>query len=74
VLVPGGFGDRGVEGKILAAGYARASGKPYLGVCLGFQVWGGGGLYLLRRLKDRGFQVEPPPQRRWRAPTYLHPT
>jgi len=38
VLVPGGFGDRGIEGKILAANYARTANKPYLGVCLGLQV------------------------------------
>ena len=38
VLVPGGFGDRGVEGKIAAAKFARESGKPYLGICLGLQV------------------------------------
>ena len=38
VLVPGGFGDRGVEGKILAAEYARTSSTPYLGICLGLQV------------------------------------
>ena len=38
VLVPGGFGARAVEGKILAARYAREHKKPYLGVCLGFQV------------------------------------
>ena len=38
VLVPGGFGDRGVEGKILAANYARTSKVPYLGVCLGMQL------------------------------------
>jgi len=37
ILVPGGFGHRGIEGKISAAGYARESNKPYLGVCLGFQ-------------------------------------
>ncbi|MCL4317097.1 MAG: CTP synthase (glutamine hydrolyzing) [Candidatus Thermoplasmatota archaeon] len=37
VLVPGGFGHRGVEGKISAAGFARQTNKPYLGVCLGFQ-------------------------------------
>lgn len=37
ILVPGGFGSRGIEGKINAAGYARESNKPYLGVCLGFQ-------------------------------------
>ena len=38
VLVPGGFGDRGVEGKILAAKYARENNVPYLGICLGLQV------------------------------------
>ncbi len=38
VLVPGGFGERGVEGKILAAGWAREQGVPYLGICLGMQV------------------------------------
>lgn len=38
ILVPGGFGDRGIEGKILAAQYARESKTPYLGVCLGLQV------------------------------------
>jgi len=38
VLVPGGFGDRGIEGKILAAKYARESGIPYFGICLGMQV------------------------------------
>jgi CTP synthase len=38
VLVPGGFGKRGVEGKILAAQYARERHIPYLGICLGMQV------------------------------------
>jgi CTP synthase len=38
VLVPGGFGKRGVEGKILAAQYAREHKIPYLGICLGMQV------------------------------------
>ena len=38
VLVPGGFGDRGVEGMILAARYARERGLPYLGICLGMQI------------------------------------
>lgn len=38
ILVPGGFGDRGIEGKILAAGHARENNIPYLGVCLGLQV------------------------------------
>ena len=38
ILVPGGFGDRGVEGKILAAKYARENKVPYLGICLGMQV------------------------------------
>ncbi|MFO1220514.1 MAG: CTP synthase [Burkholderiaceae bacterium] len=38
VLVPGGFGKRGIEGKILAAQYARERKLPYLGICLGMQV------------------------------------
>ena len=38
VLVPGGFGERGIEGKILAAQYAREKGLPYLGLCLGMQI------------------------------------
>ncbi|MFZ6767096.1 CTP synthase [Undibacterium sp. Di26W] len=38
ILVPGGFGKRGVEGKIMAARYARESKIPYLGICLGMQV------------------------------------
>ena len=38
ILVPGGFGNRGVEGKIAAAQYARENKVPYLGICLGMQV------------------------------------
>jgi len=38
ILVPGGFGERGVPGKILAAQYARENNVPYLGICLGLQV------------------------------------
>lgn len=38
ILVPGGFGERGVEGKIMAARYARENRIPYLGICLGMQV------------------------------------
>ncbi|XP_020251406.1 CTP synthase-like isoform X3 [Asparagus officinalis] len=38
ILVPGGFGDRGVQGKILAAKYARENSIPYLGICLGMQI------------------------------------
>jgi CTP synthase len=38
ILVPGGFGDRGVQGKILAAKYAREKNVPYLGICLGMQI------------------------------------
>jgi CTP synthase len=38
VVVPGGFGERGIEGKIAAARYARERGIPYLGLCLGMQV------------------------------------
>ncbi|MGE5416789.1 MAG: CTP synthase [Acidobacteriota bacterium] len=37
ILVPGGFGERGVEGKIQAANYARVNNIPYLGICLGMQ-------------------------------------
>ncbi|HBI20745.1 MAG TPA: CTP synthase, partial [Brevundimonas sp.] len=38
ILVPGGFGPRGIEGKILTAQYARENNIPYLGICLGMQV------------------------------------
>ena len=38
ILVPGGFGQRGFEGKILAAGYARENGVPYLGICYGLHA------------------------------------
>jgi len=38
ILIPGGFGDRGTEGKIAAAKYARESGTPYFGLCLGMQI------------------------------------
>ena len=38
ILVPGGFGNRGIEGKIIAARYAREHNIPYLGICLGMQV------------------------------------
>ena len=38
VLVPGGFGDRGIEGKVAAARYARESRTPFLGLCLGMQI------------------------------------
>ncbi len=38
MLVPGGFGNRGVEGKIAAAGWARKNGVPFLGICLGMQA------------------------------------
>ncbi|MGB0954470.1 MAG: CTP synthase [Panacagrimonas sp.] len=38
ILVPGGFGERGIEGKIAAAQYARENRIPYLGICLGMQV------------------------------------
>lgn len=37
ILVPGGFGNRGVNGKVAAIHYARTTGKPFLGVCLGLQ-------------------------------------
>ena len=38
VLVPGGFGKRGIEGKIAAVKYARENKVPYLGICLGMQI------------------------------------
>lgn len=38
ILVPGGFGGRGIEGKIMAARYARENNIPYLGICLGMQI------------------------------------
>ena len=38
IVVPGGFGERGVEGKIRTVRYARETGTPYLGICLGLHV------------------------------------
>lgn len=38
ILVPGGFGERGIEGKVMAAKYARENKVPYLGICLGMQI------------------------------------
>jgi len=38
ILIPGGFGERGIEGMVAAAGYARRNNIPYLGICLGMQV------------------------------------
>ncbi len=38
ILVPGGFGDRGTEGKVAAARYAREKGIPFFGICLGMQI------------------------------------
>ena len=38
ILIPGGFGDRGIDGMVAAAGHARRHGCPYLGICLGMQV------------------------------------
>jgi CTP synthase len=38
IVVPGGFGDRGIEGKIMSVQYARENGVPYLGICLGMQL------------------------------------
>ena len=38
ILVPGGFGLRGIEGKLIAAKYARETGLPYFGICLGMQI------------------------------------
>ncbi|MEX2580210.1 MAG: CTP synthase [Verrucomicrobiales bacterium] len=38
ILIPGGFGDRGIEGKVIAARYAREHDIPFLGICLGMQI------------------------------------
>ena len=38
IVVPGGFGNRGVNGKILTAKHARINNIPYLGICLGMQI------------------------------------
>jgi CTP synthase len=38
ILIPGGFGERGIDGKIFAAAYARGNNVPYLGICLGMQI------------------------------------
>lgn len=38
IIVPGGFGERGTDGKIIAAKYARENNRPYLGICLGMQI------------------------------------
>lgn len=38
ILVPGGFGSRGIEGKIAAVNWARTKKVPYLGICLGLQM------------------------------------
>jgi CTP synthase len=38
ILVPGGFGSRGIQGKIVAARYARENNRPYFGICLGMQI------------------------------------
>lgn len=38
IIIPGGFGDRGIEGKIIACQYAREKDIPYLGICLGMQI------------------------------------
>ncbi|MBB2183395.1 CTP synthase [Lachnospiraceae bacterium MD1] len=38
MIVPGGFGDRGIDGKIIASNYARTNNIPYLGICLGMQI------------------------------------
>ena len=38
IIVPGGFGERGIEGMILTAAYARTKGVPYFGICLGMQI------------------------------------
>ncbi|KAF8392621.1 hypothetical protein HHK36_022969 [Tetracentron sinense] len=56
VLVPGGFGDRGVQGMILAAKYARENRIPYLGICLGMQI----SVLGLERANSTEFDAETP--------------
>lgn len=58
ILVPGGFGGRGVEGKILAAGYGRTAKKPYLGICLGMQARRVFFFFFLRREKRAKEKIE----------------
>jgi CTP synthase (UTP-ammonia lyase) len=58
ILVPGGFGDRGVLGKVLAIQYAREKKIPFFGICLGFQVSAGGESvirWLLQNASDQEF-------------------
>jgi CTP synthase len=54
ILIPGGFGGRGIEGKIAAAGVARRLGIPYLGICLGMQV----AVAEFARRRDGGRQLD----------------
>ena len=49
IILPGGFGARGVEGMICAANYARTQGIPYFGICLGMQI----AVYELRTQRAR---------------------
>ncbi|KAL6179676.1 hypothetical protein ACLB2K_046348 [Fragaria x ananassa] len=56
VLVPGGFGDRGVRGMILAAKYARENNVPYLGICLGMQI----SVLVLERADSTEFDAQTP--------------
>ncbi len=65
VLVPGGFGGRGVEGKIAATRFARERGVPFLGICLGMQMAciegaraGGVDVYKRQRLRDGRRQLQ----------------
>ena len=55
ILIPGGFGERGIEGKVAAARIARERSIPYLGICLGHA--------------DRGGRVRPHASPAWTAPT-----
>ncbi|MEE4120571.1 MAG: CTP synthase, partial [Paracoccaceae bacterium] len=56
ILVPGGFGERGTEGKILAARFARERGIPYFGICLGMQMAVIEAARALAGIKDAGSQ------------------
>lgn len=55
IIVPGGFGDRGIEGMITAAKYARETGVPYFGICLGMQIM------VIEYARNVGASLTPPP-------------
>ena len=67
IVIPGGFGERGIEGKIAAAGYAREHGIPCLGLCLGLHVMVIGGPRLAGL--ERANSANSTPPRRTRSST-----